>query len=131
MKNYLIVALAAALSGAAITKYYWPTERSTEVEVVRNNVVTETREITKADGTKEVVTVVTDKTTKKETATVVAVSTKPKYHVSISATRSLNYLTGGDVIYGAQLDYNVLGPVTLGVRADTSKQFGLVIGVAF
>jgi hypothetical protein len=131
MRNYLIVAIVAAISGAAITKYYWPTNKITEVAVTHTDIVTQVREVVRPDGTKEITTITTDKTVKKDTNTVVAVSSKPKYQASISATRPVEYLTGGPIIYGVQIDYNILGPITLGVRADTSKQVGLVVGVAF
>lgn len=131
MRYYLIGVLAAATLGAGVTKYYWPNNVTTEIEVIRNNIVTEVREIVRPDGSKETTTVTTDKTTKKETATQTTVALKPKYHASISATRSVDALTSDKTIYGAQLDYNILGPFTVGVRADTSKQVGLVVGVSF
>lgn len=137
MKYYLATAVVAAVIGASITKYYYPTLQTvTETkEVVRNNVVTEIHEVTRTDGTKEVITVVIDKTVKKETASVVATAAplKPKYHASVSVTRSADELlnNGATMVYGAQLDYNVLGPISVGIRADSSKQIGLTLGVAF
>lgn len=135
MIKYVIIILVSVAIGATITKLYYPTLQTvTETkEVVRNNVVTEVHEVIRTDGSKEIITVTVDKTVKKDTSSVVAVVAPklPQYHASISATRSTDALLNGDVVYGAQLDYNVIGPISVGVRADTSKQIGLVVGVAF
>lgn len=135
MKTNLIIAAICLLLGAALTKYYFPTLRTEtkEVEVIRNNIVTEIREVVRQDGTKEIVTVVKDTSTKKstDTSTVLAAPPKPKWHATVSATRSPSDLFSAATIYGAQLDYNVLGPLSIGIRADTSKQIGLTLGVSF
>lgn len=135
MKYYLATALVSVAIGATVTKFYYPTLQTvTETkEVVRNNVVTEIREVIRTDGSKEIITVTIDKTVKKETASVVAISAppKPKYHASISATRSAEALLSDSMVYGAQIDYAILGPISVGIRADSTKQIGLVVGVAF
>ena len=118
-------------AGGAITKHYWPTIKNVETEVVRNNIVTEVREVVKPNGTKETVTVVRDNSTSKSTNTKIEVPKKPQWHASISATCSTQDLKCQKTIYGAQLDYNFAGPFTIGVRADTEKQVGLTLGFSF
>ena len=135
MIKYAILILVSVVIGATITKLYYPTLRTvTETkEVVRNDIVTEVHEVVRKDGTHEIVTVIVDKSVKKETASVVATipSAKPKYHLTFSASKPIKELASDNMVYGAQLDYAILGPISLGVRVDTSKQIGLVIGVAF
>lgn len=135
MKLNLIIAALCLLIGAGVAKYYFPTLRTEtkEVEVVKNNIVTEVREIIRTDGSKEVITVVKDTSTKKstDTSTVLAASPKPKWHATVSGSRSATDLLNAPLVYGAQIDYNILGPLTVGIRADSSKQVGLTIGVAF
>lgn len=135
MKIYISIALIAAISGAALTKHYWPTQVTTtkEIEVVKTNVVTEVREVVRVDGTKETVTIIKDTSTKKSTDTTVAIAAPPKplWNVSLSATRSSNELLHGKLIYGVQATYNLLGPFSLGARVDTEKQIGLVLGMEF
>ena len=131
MKYYLLIAVIAAASGAAITRTYFQQTKTIEVETVRNNIITETKEVIRTDGTKEVVTVTRDTSTRKSTDTKVVASSKPKWHATITATCSTHDLKCQSTLYGAQLEYNFVGPFSIGVRADTDKQLGIVLGLSF
>ena len=131
MKNNIIIGLVCLLVGGFASKMLFPTIKEKivekEVEVIKKDIVTEIREIVKPDGTKEVVTVVTDKSQeKKESSKVIAIS-KPEYHISVAAlTPNVK-----DIYYQLQIEKRVLGNIHVGVLANTNEQFGIAIGYEF
>lgn len=132
MKNYTITALVSLAIGGAASHYYWPQLSKTSTsETTQNNITTETQEIIKPDGTKTVSTVTRDTSLRKERSTVVVAPPKPKWHVSVSATCDIGDLKCQKTLYGAQVEYNFVGPFSAGVRIDTNKQLGVVVGVSF
>lgn len=131
LTKYIILFVVAAGAGSAVTKYYWPTTKNVGTEVVRNNIITQVREVVRQDGTKEIVTVVTDTSTKKSKEVKTEVAKKPQWHATLSASCPIGDLRCTKTVYGAQLDYNFAGPFTIGVRADTENQVGITFGVSF
>jgi len=70
IKNVTILVLIVAALSAALTRYYFPkvemkTQEITK-EVIRNDIRTIVKEVTRPDGSKEVITETTDKTVKRE-----------------------------------------------------------------
>lgn len=121
-------------------------EKVVEVEVERIRTVIE-----KPDGTK--ITVEHDKSKTKEeekkSEVVVAVEEeikeeidhsfrktepqiRPQWHISASVGVDMqNLLTSSPVVYGAQVERRIVGPVFLGARADSNGVVSAVIGVEF
>lgn len=129
MKNYIIVAAIALITGALGAKFFFPTIKEKivekEVEVIKKDVVTEIREVIKKDGTKEIVTVVTDRSQeKKETNKTVAIA-KSEWHVSAAA------IGLKDSYYQLQVERRVLGELHVGALATTEGKIGLTIGMSF
>jgi hypothetical protein len=124
--------LAGLLTGLYIGKtYYSRTEvKEVEKEVVRTDVVTVVKTVERPDGTKETTATTTDKSVAKKDSSITSVTAvaKPDWHISISSSRSLSNV---ELIYGLQIERRILGPFSLGIRADTEKQIGLVIGMEF
>jgi len=104
----------------------------TEKEVKQNDIVIVTKEIKKADGTVEIVTTTTDKTKevvdKKLNSTVVQARNN-LYHVAIAAD---TLIKGDDKkLYSLTVERVILSNFSAGLKVDTNKNVGLVLGVSF
>lgn len=132
-KNTLIlIAVVAALS-AACTRYFFPRIQSqtTEVtkEVVRTDIKTIIRTVERPDGTKESVTEVIDHS--------VANSSNSKSSTTFARKDWLIGVTvGSEVtllkpIYGVQANRRILGPVYVGLGANTNKEINVGLGLEF
>lgn len=134
MNNKVVVVVCAACLalGLYLGKTMFATVETKEVqkEVVRKDIVTVVKEVVRPDGTKETETISTDKSVEKSDKTVVmsAVNAAPNWFISASLER--NSLDGPSV-YGVQVERRILGPFSLGVRVNTEKTVGLVIGMEF
>lgn len=127
-KIYTVLIVVALGLGVFIGKSYYSQTKTVEIEkeIVRNDIII--REIIKPDGTKETIT--TDKSTSKRDSTntqIVAVA-KPDWHISASVSKNVN---GLEPIYGLQIERRILGPFSVGIRADSQKNIGLIIGYEF
>jgi hypothetical protein len=101
--------------------------KTVEVERVQKDVVTVTKEVVRPDGTREIISTMTDKS--KESSTKTATVMAPKdWHISVSDNRTS--LTSADV-YGLQIERRVLGDISMSVRVQTDKSVGLVVGLEF
>jgi len=137
--NYKIASIAAvliAIAGFAVgSKLGSKTVTETKIvevekQVVKRDVVTQIKVVTRPDGTKEEVTLITDKTTEtKDVAKTLDTKTKPDWHVSGAASVNVSDLT--KQIYSATIERRVLGNVFIGATLNTSKQVGLVVGMEF
>jgi len=127
------VTVVAVLLSALATFYFTNNQKTkietVEKEVIKNNIVTVTREVVNKDGSKTIETVVTDKTqlnaTKKETKVMAVV---PNYLLNGSYGKDLN---NNKDIYSLSIQKRVLPSVLAGVSINTEKQIGLVVGVEF
>ena len=131
MKNNIIIAAVALLVGATASKFLFPTiqEKIVEkqVEVIQKDIVTETKEIVRPDGTKEIITVVTDKSQEKKESLKVTAIAKSNYHVSVAAlTPNVK-----DIYYQIQVEKRVLGDIHVGLLANTNGSYGLSLGYEF
>lgn len=131
MKNNIIIGLICLLAGGLAGKLLFPTiqEKIVEkqVEVIQKDIVTETKEITKPDGTKEIITIITDKSQEKKESSKVVLISKPDWHLSVAAI-SPNVK---DIHYQIQIERRVLGNIHIGLLANTNKEIGAVIGYEF
>ena len=134
MDNFKVITIVAVVlfgAGYGTGRYLQPPKEITKIEVqehqvIRNNVVTVTKEITKADGTKETVTTVVDKSVEKKDKQVESIVSKPaekQWLVGIG----VNPLTYTET-YSVKVDRRVLGPLFLGGQyiRNKSDNIGLV-----
>lgn len=127
--TYLLVAVLSA----ALTYYYFPKieERHTveEKEVVRTQVRTVIREVTRPDGSTTRDTVITDNSTGTRTSSVDVLKLRQKdWHLSASVSYNFDARKQD---YGVQAQRRILGPVYLGAELRTDKSAGLIVGVEF
>lgn len=131
MKNNIIIAVVFLLIGGTASKWLFPTIKEKivekEVEVIKRDVVTEIREITKPDGSKETVTVVIDKSQEKKESSKTVTIAKSEWHASIS-TLTPNVK---DIYYQVQVERRVLGNIYVGALANTKGSYGISIGMDF
>jgi hypothetical protein len=131
-KIYTALIVVAFGIGAYIGKVSFSTTKTVEVnhETVRTDVQTVVHEVVRPDGSKEVVTTTVDHTIdrKDEKHTAIVAAPQPQWHVSASASSDFS---GPALIYGLQIEKQLIGPFSVGVRADTQKTIGLVIGWSF
>lgn len=143
-KTTLAVVAVIGLAGYAVGRYVQPArveikkeEVVKEVEVVKKDVTVVEREIRRPDGTVEIdrrtedrSTETVDKSKQTKESTIVQ-NQKPQWKVSASATTAVGSLTSPSLVYGATVERRIIGPFFAGVRADTSKQVGLSVGMEF
>ncbi len=135
MKNLLIALGSGLLIGAAGMFYLnKPDTKSVQTEketaTTKKDIVTIVKEVTRADGTKEVVTTTTDKSTeKKDTSSSLVVQTaKANWLVGVSASASLDRLAP---VYGIHAQRRVLGPAFVGIGLNTNKEALLSVAIEF
>lgn len=136
-KYVIILMIVVAAASAGLTRYYFPQVefKNTETvkEVVRNDVRTIVKEVTRPDGSKEVVTEIVDKSTKKETSTSeTLIVKKPQWMFDIGARANLDNVSNRDTfVYDLQVQRRILGPFFLGGKVATDKSVGISIGMEF
>lgn len=104
----------------------------TEKEVKQNNIITVTKEVKKPDGTVEIVTTTTDKSkevSEKKSDTVVSQARTNLYHVAIAAD---TLIKGDDKkLYSLTVERVLISNFSAGLKVDTNKNVGVVLGVSF
>jgi hypothetical protein len=107
-----------------------------EVEVVKHDTITVTKEIKKPDGTTEIDTTITDKDV--ETTTIADVkkteetitNLKPQWNVrGLVGVSSFNF--ANPMVYGLNIERRIIGPIFVGAWGTTDKSAGLSIGLEF
>jgi hypothetical protein len=102
-------------------------EKQTEIEVVKKDVVTVVKEITKPDGSKEIVTTTTDRSQENRAKDKV-IKTQPKRDWKISASVEKN---DKREFYGLGIEKRIFDNIWVGVKANTDKSVGITVGVEF
>lgn len=132
----LLPAMVACLGlGLYIGKTYYSTTQTKEIEkeVVRTDVVTVVKTVERPDGTKETTSTTTDKTVSKHDETKTATTASalaPQWHTSASASVArLSEISSP--VYGIQVERRLLGPFSVGLRAQTDKYIGVALGFEF
>jgi hypothetical protein len=103
----------------------------TEKEVKRNDITTVVKEIKKADGTIEIVTTTVDKTKEtidKKLVAKVTEARKNLYHVAVASDHMIKGTPG---LYSLTIERELISSFTLGIKADTDKNVGVVLGFNF
>lgn len=135
--KYIVASLVAVLLiGYSIGRYVNPPKEITKVEVqerevVRKDVQTIVKEITRPDGTKETVTETTDKSVEKKDKSIESIAIKPlekQWHASLGAERNF---TEEKNIYSMTIERRIFLSGFAGVRVNTEKEVGLVLGMEF
>lgn len=132
-KTTLYTAGICLLLGLGLGSQLFPKieEKTVEIEKEKivKDVVTVTKIITKPDGTKEEVTVVTDKSKESKEIKNTKIVSKLDWHVSASAkTKSIQM---NDLVYSVQVERRILGDIYLGVVGSSDKSAGLSVGFEF
>jgi len=130
--NYVITAIISILIGFGIGTQLFPKVETKTVtvdrEVIKKDIVTQIKVITKPDGTKEEVTLITDKSNQVNlTKNISKVLAKSNYHVSVSG--KTNDLKFSEITYTLSVEKRVLGDIFLGLTLDTNKSAGVVLGM--
>lgn len=140
--KYVVLGLAGCLLlGYAIGRYAQPAKVVTKteivvktVETVKHDTVTVTKEHQNTDGTKDVVTTITDhdieQTTKdiKEKDSKVLDSLKPQWKATGLYGYNFHDLR---TVYGASVDRRIIGPVFAGVWGNTDRTAGVSVSLEF
>lgn len=103
----------------------------TEKEIKQNDVITVVKETKKLDGTVEITTTTTDKskeTLDKKVAIAVSTARTNLYHVTIASDHMIKGSAG---LYSLTIERNIISNFSLGLRADTDKNVGVVLGINF
>jgi len=134
LRNTIILMVLVAAASAGITRYYFPQlefkNTETVKEVVRNDVRTIVKEVVRPDGSKEIVTEVIDKSTKKESSTSETIKAAQKqWLVSIGARAKLSDRDA--LTYELEAQRRILGPFYLGGKIGSDKSIGLSVGMEF
>lgn len=165
-KQILIASLGLLLLGAAFGRFTTPEKVRVETKTVTVEVEkkqeqqktntdtdrdrhreTTTTEITKPDGTREVVTHTTDDTktdrhtdqvkntdtesTKNESASTMKEVTRGSSPVTVSALLGVKLSLSSPVVYGAAVSRPILGPVTVGAFGMSDATLGVSLGLTF
>ena len=133
LRSTLLLCAASASLSAAVVRNYLPTVRTeqqtVEREFIKRDVVTVTKYEQRPDGSSTTTTVTTDKS--KESATKSqTVSAAPLPQWMIGATVQ-QYNAATAPTYGLTVQRRMLGPVWLGVAADTNKTVSASILLEF
>lgn len=100
---------------------------------VKDHIVVQTKTIYLKDGTKEVDTTKTetkDAQTQQETTVAKSVQlnlTRPKWHVSAGVGIDMSLRR----FYSLSLERHIVGPIFVGVSADTRQSIGVNVGIEF
>lgn len=129
-KNFAIILLVVGVGSYYVGRYLQTPQTKIEYvdrEVVKKDVKTVIKEVTRPDGSKEVVTTIDDNSTEKKDLKKTIEIQQPKlYTVGLSAkftsiTSAPNYML--------QVSKKVLGPIGVSLSASTDKQIG--VGVTY
>lgn len=105
--------------GAFLTKRFFPTQ----VETIKNNIITKTVTVTKPSGEQTTVVEVIDKTVKKEVLSPSLSADKKNYRVGILGTLTQKY--------AITVERKLLGDLSLVGQINTDKDLYLGLSYAF
>ncbi len=143
MRN-VYIAVVALLIGAALGFYLKPTKVVTKLETVVKTVtvdhvdiVTEVHVIEKPDGTKDTTTIIKDKSvitgqTDSDTKIEKVVTTdKAQWRLNALIAPLQGLESPVAPLYGLEIQRRVLGPIWAGGFVNTSRVYGVTIGLEF
>ena len=136
-KIKIIAGLALLAAGFLGGRYLTPPKEITKVEVqekevIKKDIVTVTKEVTRPDGSKEVVTTTTDTSVEKKDKQLESIISKPvekQWFITAGASKDLSAFE--KTIYQASVNRRILGPLYLGIQANTNQEIGINVGMEF
>lgn len=133
-KTNIAIALLVCIGlGYGIGRYVQPAKvevKETTKEVIKRDVVTVVKEITRPDGTKETETRTEDRST--ETSDTAKNSKVTAQRPAWKVNGMIGYVSDkSKTEYGVMVQKDYIGPVSLGAYATTEKTVGLTVGFSF
>lgn len=122
--------LVAILAVSNFASYYYGSQKPAEIrtverEVIKKDVITRIVEVIKPDGSKEIKTIVIDKSTETTNKKTDVMPQRPKDWL-VGAYYKVN-----NPAYGASINRRILGPLFLQVAADTGRNLTVGLGMEF
>lgn len=134
-KLIVVGALGCAIGGAFIDHEYNAREVVTTVTkdrvVTQYKTITQTHEVDKPDGTKEIDKTTTENGTQSQDIVQKIVDAKAAQASLYLAAVGMGLNANRVKIYSVSVDRKLLGPLSLGAYITTGSEAGLRIGVAF
>ena len=132
-KQVALLCIVVAVTSAGVTHFYFPQIQTKTVEttrdVVRTDIQTVVHTVQAPNGQIDTTTTIIDHTQKVETSSKTEVKILPKdWLVSGYAGSSIHL---EPIVYGAQVQRRILGPLFLGVQGNTKGEVGLTLGMEF
>jgi hypothetical protein len=130
LKMFFAISVVILGLGIYIGRVAFPRVETKEVEkeVIKRDVVTVTKEVIKPDGTKETITTSTDKSQSVADKSISIAKAAPQWHFSGGVSRASLV---SENVYSLTVERRILGPVYLGITANTEKTIGILIGAEF
>lgn len=134
MKNKIIMIVISLLVGAGVGWYAKkPTSevREKEVEVIKKDIVTVVKEVTRPDGSKEIVTTTTDKSSEnKVTDKKTTILPNRDWKAGVGIHQSVKH-PDLDRVYSVSVERRVFDKVWVGVQGQTDGMAGLSVSIEF
>lgn len=126
-----LLCLLSATGSVALTRYCWPSIQTVQTtkEVVRTDIQTVVRTVTRPDGTSDTTTTIVDHSIRTDTSKNIIVAI-PFINVSGLVGNDLSK-RGVLPIYGVSINKEIIGPITIGAFGLTSGVIGLSVGLNF
>jgi hypothetical protein len=142
LKYLAAIVIVAMAAGAALTRQFAPREviktQLVDHDVIKDHVVTVTKEIVNKDGSKEIDTTVVDDKKENDVKKETVVDSKPipqlKPQWFVTAGAGLDVTSLGNManpVYSGSVNRRILGPIYLGVWGNTRSQVGVQLGLEF
>lgn len=128
MKYYIIAIILIGLLGYATGRYIQPAKVEThEIQVVKQEVRTITKEITSPDGTitKEVTNETVSEKDNSKDSKVNNVKSQWKAQALVGLDSDFKSL------YGIDVEHRFIGPVSAGAWVNTNREFGISVSLEF
>ena len=136
LKTWIISIVAVAALAYATGRYLQPAKVEIKevekiVEVIKRDVHTVIREVVRPDGSKEVVTVIDDKTreTNKKESSKETIITNIKPQWRVQGIADLTHLAAP--VYGVGIERRILGPVFAGAFVKANREYGVSVSLEF
>lgn len=131
MKTSIIIAIVGILVGFGIGTQLFPSvkEKTVEVEkeVIRKDIQTVVKVVTRPDGSREEVTTIVDHSKENKEYSNTKTVAKANWHISASANKGLDT----DIYYAVQAEKRILGDIFVGGNISTNKTIGVSVGIEF
>lgn len=101
-----------------------------EVEVIKRDIVTIIKEVTRTDGTKDTTTTIVDRSKERKETDIHTTETIPASQNKIAVAANTSQFRDIDS-YTFSYERRLIGPVWLGAQYNTKQVYGLSLGLEF